>query len=108
MEKSKINGTIRLSKQINEMDKETFLLLCRKLNDQRKSEMEYEVFLNHAYNKLRHEITENKISLEEIELHLNMIISNAYKIGNEADIFYRIDGYVDNVKRRIKEENDND
>lgn len=102
MEKSKIDQTVRLSRIINEMDKESFQLLCRQFNDQRKSEMEYEVFLNHARDKLNNELKKNKISLDEIKSQLKIIINTAYDIGNEADILYRINGYADNVKKEFK------
>lgn len=108
MEKSKIDETVRLSRLINSMDKETFLLMCKQLSDERKSEMEYQCFLNNACSKLNDEIMQNKITLAEIEKQLNSIISITYELGNEDDILYRISGYANKVKKIIREGTEND
>lgn len=103
MKKGKVEKILSLSMEINKMSTETFKHLCRQLSDQRKDEMEYQCFMNHAFKKLHHEIKENKISISEIEDTVDKIIAISHEIGNEDDILYRITEYTSNIKNKTEE-----
>ncbi len=94
MEKQNIDLSVQTANILNNMDRETFILMCKQLNNKRKRDIEYFFYLSFAYEFYKDELNEKKYTKQDVDEIVNRAISEYYEdesiYGKGASIIWII------------------